>query len=137
MFKKTKNIPTIRKKAFAKTPIWRRVMIMPLIYVLAIPLAFLDICAETYHQIGFRLYGIKILRRKDYIVIDRHRLKGLTLFNKIGCVYCGYANGLAAYFVAIAAETEAYWCAIIHQNKNIFDKQPHQKEFLKREKFEQ
>ena len=135
MLKTNKNIITIRKEAFTQTPSWRKILSLPFIYGVVVPLVFLDICAEIYHQICFRLYGLKPIRRRDYIAIDRPRLKKLSFFEKLACAYCGYANGLAAYLVAIAAETEAYWCAIMHQNKNIIANQPHQKEFLNREDF--
>ena len=41
-------------------------------------------------------------------------LKG---FEKLGCMYCGYANGVLRYMKEIAGETEKYWCGIMHENK--------------------
>lgn len=129
-------VPTIKDKEFKKTPRWKRFLSMPIIFSLLIPLVILDLWTEIYHHICFRLYGIKLIKRKEYIGIDRGKLEGLSFSGKIGCTYCGYANGLAAYLVAIAAETEAYWCAIVHQNKKIVAHQPHQNKFLKRNKFD-
>lgn len=44
----------------------------------------------------------------------------------MGCAYCGYANGLAAYFKEITNSTEAYRCPIVH--KYNLKGQEHQKE---------
>jgi len=81
---------------------------------------------EIYHRITFPLYGLNYVDRSKFIQLDRHKLSYLTLIQKINCAYCGYANGLAAYFVAVAGETEKYWCGIKHEHI----KRPHHKEFL-------
>ncbi len=98
----------------------------PFIYAVFIPLVFLDIVLELYHRICFPLYGLEYVSRGDYIIIDRHKLSYLDFFEKLNCVYCGYANGLLAYSVRIAGETEKYWCGIKHSKKVL---QPHQKDF--------
>lgn len=36
----------------------------------------------------------KRVRWKDYIIIDRYRIEGLTWYDKFNCMFCGYANGL-------------------------------------------
>lgn len=90
-------------------------MSLPIIFAVFIPMLLLDICLEIYHRICFRLYELPYVQRSAYIKIDRHKLEYLNFLEKVGCVYCGYANGFAAYFVAIAAETEQYWCGIMHQ----------------------
>ncbi len=86
-----------------------------------LPLPFiliLDIFAEIYHYTCFPLYGIQKVNRKDYIEIrDRSRLKYLSFWWKIGCMYCWYANGFTAYAKEIANRTEAYRCAIMHERK--------------------
>jgi hypothetical protein len=94
------------------------------------PIVLLDILAEIYHRLGFRLCGIELVKRSSYVRIDGHRLKYLSLSNKIGCAYCGYANGIVSYWREIAARTERYWCAIKHQNVEGFIPQEHQKDFL-------
>lgn len=130
-----KKIPTIYLDLFNSTPGWKKFLSAPFIYSVFIPLLFLDIFMELYHQIAFRLYGLKIVKRSDYIFIDRQKLKGLNIMQKINCMYCGYANGLLAYGVKIASETERYWCAIRHLNDKSLETLPHHKEFLKREEF--
>jgi hypothetical protein len=95
-----------------------------------IPLVITDLCAEIYHRISFPLYGIPYVRRSKYIIIDRHRLQYLSFFQKLGCVYCGYANGLIAYVERIAGDTENYWCGIKHKYNTDDFFQPHQKNFL-------
>jgi hypothetical protein len=102
--------------------------ICTLIYILSIvPAVLFDILLETYHEIVFRLLQIPLIKRSKYIEIwDRAELQYLTLGEKLGCAYCGYINGLAHYFVAIAAETEKYWCGIKHKNKKL----PYQSNYL-------
>jgi hypothetical protein len=91
----------------------------------------LDIFIEIYHRIDFRLCNIPLVKRREYIKIDRHKLRYLNWFDKLGCVYCGYANGCARYFTEIGSRTEKYWCAIKHKKTPNFKEQPHQKNFLK------
>lgn len=103
---------------------------MPFIYFMIVPLVFLDICLEIYHQVCFRLYKIPLLKRSAYIKIDRHKLKYLTRWEKLNCAYCGYGNGLAHYFTAMAAETEKYWCGIKHAKDPNFKVPVHHKDFM-------
>lgn len=99
----------------------------PFLFAPLIPMTLTDLITEIYHRISFPLYGLPYIKRSEYIIFDRQRLSYLNWFQKIACVYCGYANGLAAYTGAIAGATEQYWCSIIHKTGN---KQPHQKNFL-------
>ncbi|MFH1770002.1 MAG: hypothetical protein ABH828_00415 [archaeon] len=103
----------------------------PIIYFQAIPLVLLDISMELYHRICFPLYGLPLVERSKYIKIDRHKLKYLTPMQKLGCVYCGYANGLLPYATKIAAETEKYWCGIQHQKSKDFKPPEHHKKFFR------
>jgi len=103
----------------------------PFVYIMILPLILLDIFVELYKHTCFRLYGIKLIKRKDYIRIDRHKLGYLNILEKINCAYCGYANGLLNYSTAIAAETEKYWCGIMHKKYNGFKEPKHHKNFLK------
>lgn len=103
----------------------------PFILGMIIPLVFLDICLEIYHHVCFPLYGIPLVKRKNYIKIDRHRLAYLNMFDKLWCAYCGYANGLMHYATNIAGETEHYWCGIKHQPRKGFIEPAHHKNFAK------
>ena len=91
----------------------------PIIYAVAIPLALLDLSVTIYQHICFRVYGIKLVRRSDHIIIDRHMLAYLNFIEKFNCVYCGYGNGVIAYAREIAGRTEAYWCPIKHARKSV------------------
>lgn len=101
-----------------------------LLIILTPFIILLDIFVELHHRIGFRLCNIPLVKRKEYIKIDRHKLQYLNLFNKILCAYCGYANGFARYILEIGARTEKYWCGIKHKKTPGFHEQPHQKNFL-------
>lgn len=103
---------------------------MPFIYGVSIPIIVLDISVEIYHRICFPLYGLAYVKRSNYIRIDRHRLSYLKWPEKINCMYCGYANGLAQYFAAIAGETEVFWCGIKHQESKDFLEPVHHQDFL-------
>ena len=83
----------------------------PLIYSLAVPLALADIWITTYQWLCFPIYGIGRVRRRDYFVVDRHKLGYLNAIEKVNC---SYATGLIAYIREIAARTEQYWCPIKH-----------------------
>ena len=88
---------------------------LPIIFSVFIPVFILDVWVEIYHRTCFVLYGLKYVERKKYVKVDRQRLSYLRWYQKIGCAYCGYANGLAAYWVAVFGETEKYWCGISHK----------------------
>ncbi|MBU0758636.1 MAG: hypothetical protein KKF44_11310 [Nanoarchaeota archaeon] len=113
-----------------KTRYIRHFFTVPFIYMMVIPILVLDLCMEIYHQCTFRLCTIPLVKRSSYIRIDRHKLQYLRPFDKVNCAYCGYANGLAAYFVEIAGRTEKYWCGIRHKDEKGAIMQPHQKDFL-------
>ncbi len=117
---------------FKKYPdrLLRHLLSMPFIYSMIIPLLFFDIWLEIYHRICFPLYGIKYIQRKNYVKIDRHKLKYLTLIERLHCVYCGYANGMLLYACAIAGATEKYWCGIKHRKSDDFHEPAHHKEFI-------
>jgi len=112
--------------------VFRKKMLLHIISIIIMSLmipAFiiLDIFFEIYHQICFPIYKIPKLKRSKYIqVFDRSKLKYLNFFQKLGCIYCGYANGLLAYTEEIANITEKYWCGIMHKNRPGFKPQEHQ-----------
>jgi len=90
----------------------------PVIYGLIIPLALLDLALMVFQQICFRAYGVALVRRRDYLVIDRHRLSYLNGIEKLNCVYCGYANQLLEYAREVAGRTEQFWCPIKHARRS-------------------
>jgi hypothetical protein len=99
----------------------------PLIWLPLPALILLDILISLYQAVCFPIYGIEKLKRSTYILIfDRNKLKYLTPFEKIYCMYCGYANGSLVYFKEIAGLTEKYWCGVMHENKKGFINQPSQ-----------
>lgn len=102
---------------------------MPFIYGMIVPSVIWDICLEIYHKVAFYLYGIEYVNREEYIKIDRHKLSKLNPIQKLNCVYCGYVNGLLAYSVQVAAETEKYWCGIKHENRDGFVQPQHHNDF--------
>jgi hypothetical protein len=56
-----------------------------------------------------RLWHPKV-RRSDYIILDRQKLRYLNSIERLNCAYCGYANGAIAYVQEIAGRTEQHWC---------------------------
>jgi len=98
-----------------------RLISLPLIWAPFPIVLALDIIMEIYHQICFPIYGIEKVKRSMYIqIVDRGKLKYLTWYEKIGCMYCGYVNGFLLYAKEIAGRTEKYWCGIMHQDKKGF-----------------
>jgi len=92
----------------------RNLVAAPFIYGLIFPLAALDLFATVYQAVAFRLWDIPRVSRRDYVILDRHRLAYLNWVRKLNCLYCGYANGVLAYVTQIARRTEQYWCPIKH-----------------------
>ena len=97
----------------AQTPL-RHLLAAPFIYGMLIPFMILDVSLTVYQWICFSAWGISRVRRRPYIVMDRHRLGYLNAIEKTNCLYCSYANGLLAYAREIAGRTEQYWCPIRH-----------------------
>lgn len=89
----------------------------PLIYLMIVPFALLDLCITLFQLICFRLYRIPPVRRSDYMAFDRHHLGYLNVIERLNCIYCGYCNGLLAYVTEVAGRTEQYWCPIKHARK--------------------
>jgi hypothetical protein len=87
---------------------------VPIIWACLIPAWFLDLAVGIYQAICFPIYKIEKVKRSDYIIIDRHRLKYLNAIEKLNCLYCSYFNGLMGYVTEISARTEQYWCPIRH-----------------------
>jgi len=86
----------------------------PFIYGLIIPIVLLDAFMTVYQHICFRVYRVPLVRRGDFVVMDRAKLAYLTPLQKINCVYCEYANGVLGYAQEVAGRTEHFWCPIRH-----------------------
>jgi hypothetical protein len=95
------------------------ILTAPVIYVLIVPLVLLDLFVTIYQAVCFPVYGIPKVRRRDYLVFDRHYLAYLNALEKLNCAYCSYANGLIAYVREIAGRTEQHWCPIKHARRMI------------------
>ena len=95
----------------------KHIISAPIIYSIIFPLVCLDIFITIYQQLCFRIYGIPLVERNQYIIIDRQHLDYLNVIEKINCMYCGYGNGLMSYVREIIARTEQYWCPIKHASK--------------------
>jgi len=104
-------------------------LMAPVIGSLIVPIGILDLWVTLYQRICFPIFGIAIVRRGGYIVLDRQHLAYLNSIEKVNCLYCGYANGVLAYVREIAGRTEQYWCPIRHA-KNVRAPHAHYREFV-------
>ncbi|MCK5480700.1 MAG: hypothetical protein KAJ06_06115 [Gammaproteobacteria bacterium] len=93
------------------------VLTAPVVYSMVVPLVMIDLTFTLYQHICFRAYGILRVRRRDFLVNDRHKLAYLNTIEKVNCAYCGYANGVIAYAREIFSRTEQYWCPIRHAHR--------------------
>jgi len=89
----------------------------PIIYSMIIPLLITDFFVTFFQWTCFPIYGIKKVRRGDYIVFDRQQLNYLNFIEKFHCTYCAYGNGMIAYVSEVIARTEQYFCPIKHARK--------------------
>lgn len=89
----------------------------PIIYSMIIPLLVTDFFISFYQLTCFPIYGIKKVRRGDYIIFDRQQLHYLNWIEKFHCTYCAYGSGMVAYIGEIVARTEQYFCPIKHARK--------------------
>ncbi len=95
----------------------RHLLSIPFIYIVFFPVVLLDIFIFIYQQVCFRLYGIEIVKRKDYITYDRRFLDYLNIIQKFNCIYCSYVNWFASYATEVIGRTERYWCPIKNAHK--------------------
>ncbi|TVO75839.1 hypothetical protein [Sedimenticola selenatireducens] len=100
------------------------ILSVPIIYSLIIPLVLLDLMITLYQHTCFRLYGIPLVVRAEYMRVDRLQLSYLNALEKLNCLYCSYGNGLVEYCREISARTEQYWCPIKHARRT---PDPHQR----------
>lgn len=103
---------------------WPVALTAPLIYLGVLPFALLDLFITLYQRGCFPIYGIPCVRRADHLVFDRAELPYLNWIERLNCLYCSYANGVAAYARQVAARTEQYWCPIKHARRML---QPHER----------
>jgi hypothetical protein len=89
----------------------------PIIYSMIIPLLVTDLFVSFYQMTCFPIYGIKKVRRDDYIIFDRQQLHYLNFIEKFHCTYCAYGSGVISYVSEIIARTEQYFCPIKHARK--------------------
>ncbi|HQS38094.1 MAG: hypothetical protein B7Y16_06310 [Methylotenera sp. 24-45-7] len=89
----------------------------PIIYSMIIPLLIADVFITFFQFTCFPIYGIKKVRRSDYIIYDRQQLNYLNFIEKFHCTYCAYGNGMVAYISEIIGRTEQYFCPIKHARK--------------------
>lgn len=108
-----------------RTGLWRylrnarlaHVLSAPIIYSVIFPLLSLDLMITLYQHVCFRIYGIPLVVRSEYMRLDRLQLSYLNAIEKINCIYCSYGNGLIEYCREISARTEQYWCPIKHARR--------------------
>jgi len=93
------------------------ILTAPFIYAVIIPFVLLDLFVSVYQAVCFPVYGIPKARRRDYIAIDRNKLRYLNAVEGFNCMYCSYGNGVLAYAVEIAGRTEQHWCPIKHARR--------------------
>ncbi|MCX7188856.1 MAG: hypothetical protein NTU92_00580 [Methylotenera sp.] len=89
----------------------------PIIYSMIIPLLVTDVFVSFYQMTCFPIYGIKKVRRADFIIFDRQQLHYLNFIEKFHCSYCAYGSGMISYVSEIIARTEQYFCPIKHARK--------------------
>jgi hypothetical protein len=104
------------------------VLVAPVIYLLIVPIALADLWVMAYQAICFPVYRIPKVRRRDYLIFDRHHLAYLNTVEKINCAYCSYCNGAIAFVREVASRTEVYWCPIKHARR-ILGPHPHYQGF--------
>ena len=91
----------------------------PIIYSMIIPLLVTDLFVTFYQITCFPIYGIKKVRRADYIIFDRQNLQYLNFIEKFHCTYCAYGSGMIAYISEIVGRTEQYFCPIKQDRKSV------------------
>jgi hypothetical protein len=103
------------------------ILTAPFIYGVIIPFVLLDLFVSVYQAVCFPVYGIPKARRRDYIAIDRNKLRYLNALEGFNCLYCSYGNGVLAYAVEVAGRTEQHWCPIKHARRvqNAHDRYAH------------
>jgi hypothetical protein len=104
------------------------VLTAPVIYSLIVPVVLVDLWVMAYQAICFPIYKIPKVRRRDYLIFDRHHLAYLNVTEKINCAYCSYCNGAIGFVREVASRTEVYWCPIKHARR-VLGPHPHYQGF--------
>ena len=104
------------------------VLTAPVIYSLLIPVLLADLWVMAYQAICFPVYKIPKVRRRDYLIFDRHHLAYLNTVEKINCAYCSYCSGAIAFIREVASRTEVCWCPIKHARR-VLGPHPHYQGF--------
>jgi hypothetical protein len=93
-------------RQFRTQRFWWHIISAPFIWLPLPAIIVLDLLGELYHHLCFPIYKIAKVKRSAYIqIIDRNKLQYLNLLEKLGCMYCGYANGVLLYLKEIAGRT--------------------------------
>src|SRR3954466_6578550 len=77
---KTKLLHFLRKSKLAA------VITVPVIYSVLVPIILMDLFITIYQNICFRVYQIPLVKRSEYVVMDRKYLAYLNLVQKINCI---------------------------------------------------
>jgi hypothetical protein len=89
-----------------------------LLYLLLPAVVFIDLSAILCNNTIFRIVGIPRTKRKDYIrPFSRFKLPEVSMWYKLGCVYCSYANGVAYYVQVTTMKIEFLYCPWKQKNK--------------------
>jgi len=116
VFSKQKKSMKHLKEWFGEIP-FIQFLSAPVIYGMVIPAVLLDLMLFVYTYVVSRIFKIKFVKRKSYVVFDRHYLGYLNIVEKFNCLYCAYFNGVMQYCAAVAGRTELYFCPIKHAKK--------------------
>ncbi len=54
------------------------------------------------------LLGMDNISVRNYVILDRHKIEGLSLLDKVNCVFCGWANGLSMLLHAWLERLDGY-----------------------------
>ncbi|MBI3342475.1 hypothetical protein HY024_05115 [Candidatus Curtissbacteria bacterium] len=100
---------------------------------MVVVIVLVDVTAWIYQEVYFRIYKIPKVKRSDYVVITREKLKGLNVFQKWNCAYCEYANRVIIWVQQIAHQTEIYSCAIKYRHR--LPEETYQSKFFEESKF--
>jgi len=61
------------------------------------PFFVLTHVSGTTYALHFALapvLGLPAVKTRDYLILDRYKVEGLSLPDKLNCLFCGYANGV-------------------------------------------
>lgn len=103
---------------------------IPFIYMMVIPIAFLDVMVQFYQWVCFSAYGLALVERKRFVNLSGRGRAVLSGVGRVHCLYCAYANGVLNYARAVAGETEKYWCPIKQHLKQGEKDLEHRKNFV-------